>query len=132
MAIRIIVLTMTLIASTSSYAQKENSIETSDKQSLSKTVGENLFSEKCGMCHRENGMGTNVLARRVDPSVSMLEDRDNLTTPFVTHVVRNGFITMFSISRAEVSNDQLNEIAIYLSKTEANAQTNETNNDNKQ
>ena len=45
---------------------------------------EALFVEKCGMCHRQMGMGTVILARRMDPKVAMLEARNNLTVEFVT------------------------------------------------
>ena len=77
---------------------------------------EALFVEKCGMCHRQMGMGTVILARRMDPKVAMLEARNNLTVEFVTAAARAGIGNMPRISRGEVSNAQLARIAAYLAK----------------
>lgn len=78
--------------------------------------GKALFEEKCAMCHRAMGMGTWQLERRVAKDVAWLENREDLNVPFVKHVVRNGLGIMFSISRAEVSDPQLDAIADYLAK----------------
>ncbi len=78
--------------------------------------GKALFAEKCGMCHRERGMGTLQLARRMPAEIAKLEDRDNLTEAYISFVVRNGLGIMYSISRAEVSDPQLKKIATYLSQ----------------
>ena len=83
--------------------------------SLSHTGGEELFAEKCGMCHRARGMGTGILGRRMSPEIAELEDREDLQGVYIEAVVRNGLNTMFPISRAEVSDPQLKEIAQYLS-----------------
>ena len=32
---------------------------------------EPLFAEKCGMCHRAQGMGTTLLQRRYDPELAL-------------------------------------------------------------
>jgi len=85
---------------------------------LGNTSGEALYVEKCGMCHRANGMGTTLLARRYDAEQSVLENRRDLQSVFVETVVRNGFNNMFPISRGEVSDIQLQEIARYLSGSE--------------
>jgi cytochrome c553 len=77
---------------------------------------EALFVEKCGMCHRQMGMGTVILARRMDPKIAMLEARSNLTVEFVTAAARGGIGNMPRISRGEVSNAQLTRIAAYLAK----------------
>ncbi len=77
---------------------------------------EGLFVEKCSMCHRQNGMGTVLLARRMDPAVAMLEKRDDLTEDYIKQVVREGIGNMPKISRGEVSDKQLNTIAHYLAK----------------
>ena len=82
--------------------------------SLTHTGGEALFAEKCGMCHRSGGMGTGILERRMDNELALLENRNDLQKVFIENVVRNGFITMFPISRAEVSDEQLDQIATYL------------------
>ncbi len=83
--------------------------------SLEKTTGQELFKEKCGMCHGDvMGMGTGILARRMDPEIALLEKRDDLQGPFIENVVRSGFGVMFPMSRGEVSDVQLQSIIGYL------------------
>lgn len=80
------------------------------------TPAEALFVEKCGMCHRQMGMGTVILARRMDPGKAMLEKRDDLTPEYIAAAVRGGIRNMPRISRGEVSDAQLKIIADYLTK----------------
>ena len=75
---------------------------------------EALYVEKCSMCHREMGMGTVLLARRMDPAQAELEDRSNLTAQFVQIVARRGIGNMPPIPPGEVSDEQLEIIADYL------------------
>jgi len=75
---------------------------------------EQLYVEKCSMCHRAFGMGTVVLERRVEPGQQQLEDRDNLTVEYVTTAAREGIGNMPRIPRGEVSDEELREIAEYL------------------
>jgi len=82
----------------------------------SHSAPEALFVEKCGMCHRQMGMGTVLLARRMDPAKAMLEKRSDLTAAYVIASVRNGIGNMPRISRGEVSDSQLKVIAEYLTK----------------
>jgi mono/diheme cytochrome c family protein len=82
----------------------------------SHSAPEALFVEKCGMCHRQMGMGTVILARRMDPAKAMLEKRSDLTTAYVIASVRNGIGNMPRITRGEVSDPQLEVIAQYLTK----------------
>jgi cytochrome c553 len=77
---------------------------------------EALFVEKCGMCHRQMGMGTVLLARRMAPALARLEVRDDLTTDYVTQAARQGIGNMPRIRRGEVSDAQLARIAAYLAK----------------
>jgi len=77
---------------------------------------EALFVEKCGMCHRQMGMGTVLLARRMVPALARLEARDDLTTEYVTQAARQGLGNMPRIARGEVSDAQLARIAAYLAK----------------
>ncbi len=72
------------------------------------------YVELCGMCHREDGMGTGLLARRLPAEQARLERRDDLTAGFVEAVVRTGAGNMPPLSRAEVSDDALAAIAAYL------------------
>jgi cytochrome c5 len=80
------------------------------------TPAEALFVEKCGMCHRQMGMGTVILARRMDPAKAMLEKRDDLTPEYIGAAVRGGMRNMPRISRGEVSDSQLKIITDYLTK----------------
>jgi mono/diheme cytochrome c family protein len=85
----------------------------------SRTPDERLYVEKCSMCHRQMGMGTVILARRMDPKVARLEARDDLTADYVTAAARMGIGNMPRISRGEVSDAQLAQIARYLTKNKA-------------
>ena len=76
--------------------------------------GRALFVERCGLCHLEGGFGTRVLSRRVPEGQALLEQRQNLTAPFVTLVVRRGIGSMPQIRAAELSDADLALIAHYL------------------
>ncbi|HTN60808.1 MAG TPA: cytochrome c [Devosia sp.] len=80
---------------------------------------EALYVEKCSMCHRQMGMGTMLLARRVEKGKEMLESRDDLTVEYVKYVARNGLDNMPRIPRGEVSDEQLDIIAHYLAKAKS-------------
>jgi cytochrome c5 len=82
----------------------------------SHSPAEALFVEKCGMCHREMGMGTVILARRMDPAKAMLEKRKDLRADFVISAARSGIGNMPRISRGEVSDAQLKIISGYLAQ----------------
>ncbi|RKF20653.1 cytochrome c [Altericroceibacterium spongiae] len=83
------------------------------------TGGEKLYVEKCMMCHGPNGMGTGLLARRMD--VPLLEERDDLTVDYVTQAARMGIGNMPAIPRGEVSDEQLEQIAQYLASKNPDA-----------
>lgn len=76
------------------------------------TGGEALYVEHCASCHAPNGMGTGLLARRVQPA--LLEARDNLPAAYVIVAVRQGIGNMPALPRGEVSDDELRQIAEYL------------------
>ena len=76
------------------------------------TGGEALYLEHCSSCHGPNGMGTGLLARRVQPA--LLEARDNLPAQYVILAVRNGIGNMPPVPRGEVSDADLKAIADYL------------------
>jgi mono/diheme cytochrome c family protein len=92
----------------------ENAFRGALQDRSSETPDERLYVEKCSMCHRQMGMGTVILARRMDPAIAILEDRPNLPAAFVTTVVRAGMGNMPAMSRGEVSEDELARIADYL------------------
>ena len=76
------------------------------------TGGEALYVEHCVACHGPNGMGTGLLARRIQPA--LLEARDNLPAAYVVAAARNGIGNMPAIPRGEVSDAELRAIAEYL------------------
>jgi mono/diheme cytochrome c family protein len=102
----------------SSGTSIENAFRGAMQDRSSRSPDEALYVEKCSMCHRQMGMGTVILARRMDPKIAILEDRPNLPPAFVSAVVRSGLGNMPPISKGEVSDEQLARIANYLAKTE--------------
>ena len=94
----------------------ENAFRGAMQDRSSKSPPEALFVEKCGMCHRQMGMGTVILARRMDPKIAMLEARNDLTADLIKAAARQGIGNMPRISRGEVSDAQLSEISNYLTK----------------
>jgi hypothetical protein len=69
------------------------------------------------MCHLEGGTGTFMLGRRLGPANALLADRTTLDPAYVKNVVRNGIVSMPRITRAEVSDAELQAIAGYLTRT---------------
>ena len=76
------------------------------------TGGEKLYVEHCAMCHGPNGMGTGLLGRRVRPA--LLEQRSGLAAQYVIMAARRGIGNMPAITRGEVSDADLKQIADYL------------------
>ena len=76
--------------------------------------GRAAFIHRCGMCHREGGTGTFVLARRLGPEQSLLEKRTNLQPEYVRYVVRWGLTNMPRISRVEVPDPDLDAVVAFL------------------
>lgn len=76
------------------------------------TDGEKLYVEHCAMCHGPNGMGTGLLGRRVQPA--LLEERKGLAAQYVIMAARRGIGNMPAITRGEVSDADLKQIADYL------------------
>lgn len=74
--------------------------------------GEALYVEHCIHCHGPNGMGTGLLARRIQPA--LLEARDNLPAQYVIVAARQGIGNMPPVPRGEVSDEELRAIAEYL------------------
>jgi mono/diheme cytochrome c family protein len=88
-----------------------------DAAAAAPSPGEVLFASTCARCHRAGGMGTGILSRRPGiPAQGLLEQREDLIVPFIQTVVRVGIGNMPRISRAEVSDTQLKQIAEYLAK----------------
>lgn len=78
------------------------------------TGGEALYVRHCAMCHGASGMGTGLLARRMD--TPLLEKRAGLPVRYVVNAARQGVGNMPAITRGEVSDEDLLAIAEYLSQ----------------
>lgn len=83
--------------------------------------GAALFSNLCGACHLAGGMGTNLLTKqrvilREPPESGLLENRQDLTQNYVKIIVRRGRMAMPSLTRVEVTDAELDAIAVYLGK----------------
>lgn len=74
--------------------------------------GKVLFHQKCDMCHGPGGMGTGLLARRVQPAE--LEKRTNLNRDYVFQYARRGLGNMPPITPGEVNDAELRAIAEHL------------------
>lgn len=79
--------------------------------------GRVIFEARCGMCHQKGGTGTFMLGRRLGAQNALLADRKmKLDATYVKHVVRNGVVSMPRITRAEVSDAELDAIVSYLTR----------------
>lgn len=96
--------------------QIENAYRGLTQDRTSHSADEALYVEKCSMCHRQMGMGTVLLGRRVEPSRAMLEARTDLDAEQIATAVRTGILNMPRISRGEVSDEQLARIIAYLTR----------------
>ena len=74
--------------------------------------GAYLFHHKCGVCHEPGGMGTGLLARRVQPAE--LEKRSGLNPDYVFQYARRGLGNMPPIPPGQASDDELKAIGAYL------------------
>jgi mono/diheme cytochrome c family protein len=83
--------------------------------------GAALFSNRCGSCHLDMGMGTNLLTKQMlamgrPPGDGLLANRKDLTADYVKSVVRMGKNAMPRLSRVEVTDPELDSIARHLGK----------------
>ncbi|MEO6152881.1 MAG: cytochrome c [Croceibacterium sp.] len=78
----------------------------------SATGGEAHYLEHCAMCHGANGMGTGLLARRIQPA--LLEQRKGLGAAYIISAARRGIGNMPAIPRGEVGDADMKAIAGYL------------------
>jgi mono/diheme cytochrome c family protein len=79
--------------------------------------GKALYQQRCGMCHQGIGMAVSLLSRRPgDTSKGLLEERKDLSAPFITTVTRTGIGNMPRIARGEVSDPEMSAIAGYLAQ----------------
>ena len=87
-----------------------------DDLSASQLAGQQVFAHRCGMCHREGGTGTFVLARRLGAAQSLLEQRTDLQPEYIRYVVRWGLMNMPRLSRVEVPDSDMTQLIAYLTR----------------
>jgi mono/diheme cytochrome c family protein len=78
--------------------------------------GKALFTRQCGICHLKGGTGTFMLGRRLGEANALLEERRNLTAPYIRRVTRYGLNSMPRFTRAELPNSDLDAVAAYLTR----------------
>ncbi len=77
---------------------------------------EAVYLARCQYCHIQLGPGTITLSRRLGPEEALLANRTDLTEDYIKTVVRTGLNTMPALTRVEVSDDELDLIAEYLTR----------------
>ena len=84
--------------------------------------GREVFNKWCAPCHGA-GLGkpaTAALAFKYKgEKPALLEERTDLTPDVVKYMVRNGVYTMPASRKTEISDDDLDALAAYLSKTQS-------------
>jgi (+)-pinoresinol hydroxylase len=82
--------------------------------------GAAVFNNWCSACHSrgpQNAPGTTSLQFKYQGSVpAALEDRRDLTADLVKFFVRNGVATMPQLRKTEVSDADLDALAVYLTQ----------------
>jgi len=87
-----------------------------DELTAQQSAGQQVFAHRCGMCHREGGTGTFVLARRLGAAQSLLEQRTDLQPEYIRYVVRWGLMNMPRLSRVEVPDSDMTQLIAYLTR----------------
>jgi mono/diheme cytochrome c family protein len=78
--------------------------------------GKDLYDTRCGICHEPGGTGAIMLSRRLGKDRSILATRTDLTSDYIHKIVRVGIGSMPPFSRIEVTNSELDLIAVYLTR----------------
>lgn len=83
--------------------------------------GKALFEVHCGYCHLAGGMGTNLLVKQrlaagAPPETALLSLRTDLSPDYVRQVVRMGKNAMPQQTRVDITDAELDAVALYLEK----------------
>jgi mono/diheme cytochrome c family protein len=83
--------------------------------------GKALFSNLCGACHLDGGMGTLVLTSQQvalgqPATMGLLVNREDLAADYVKSVVRMGKGFMPLQTRVDITDAELDKVAAYLGK----------------
>lgn len=80
--------------------------------------GEAVFKARCALCHEApGGPGVVMLERRLGKEKAHLSQRTDLQPAYVKLIVRRGLGSMPAISRAEVTDAELDQLAAYLTRS---------------
>lgn len=82
----------------------------------SRDQGEALFGRECAFCHVGKSTGGLMLGRRLGKENADLTKRTDLQADTVKAVVRNGLVNMPPFSRVELTDAELDAIAVYLTR----------------
>ena len=78
--------------------------------------GEALFGRECAFCHVGKSTGALMLGRRLGKDNADLTKRTDLEADYVKAVIRNGLVNMPPFSRVELTDAELDAIAVYLTR----------------
>ncbi|HXQ25224.1 MAG TPA: c-type cytochrome [Candidatus Acidoferrales bacterium] len=78
--------------------------------------GDKLFHARCGYCHLAGGTGTYMLGKRLGKDRALLEARTDLTVEYIKKITRVGINSMPPHNRIELPDNELDLIAIYLTR----------------
>ena len=79
-------------------------------------TGQQLFAHKCALCHAAGGTGTLMLQRRLGQGRALLAERTDLQPAYISAIVRAGLNSMPALTRVEITDAQLDDIAAYLTR----------------
>ncbi len=88
---------------------------------LTASDGQRAYEVHCGYCHLTGGMGTNLLTKQrmmagEPPENGLLTNRTDLTPDYVRQVVRMGKNAMPQQTKVDITDAELNAVALYLGK----------------
>jgi (+)-pinoresinol hydroxylase len=78
--------------------------------------GKHLYDRTCIYCHGPGVWGTNRLAKRIDKDHALLESRTDLSAVAIRAIVRSGVGSMPPLRKTELSDSDLDAIAVYLTR----------------
>jgi mono/diheme cytochrome c family protein len=84
--------------------------------------GKALYEEKCSLCHEKDAIGSAILAKRLGAVKSVLADRSDLAPLYVKSIVRQGIGGMPFFTKVELTDKQLDAIAVYLAHDSGKSQ----------
>jgi mono/diheme cytochrome c family protein len=79
-------------------------------------AGERLFAARCALCHVGFAPGTIMLGRRLGPERALLAQRSDLSADYVRQVVRHGLLSMPPFTRVDLSDAELAQLSVYLTR----------------